>query len=433
MTRSEVSRIRFTKAALERLAALPPDRATYHYDEDGPRGLAVRVTPKGAVTFCLYRSIRGRPQRITIGRWPDLNVVQARAEAARLNAKIASGENPAHAKAQLRAELTFAELYERYLNEHARPRKRTWRQDVQMFERYLKPWANRRLSEITRADVVRVHNTVGTGTRKRRRGTKKAGAPYQANRLLAVIRKVFNFAALLGWAGDNPAKGVPLFREESRERFLTAEELPFFLASLAVEPDETFRDALMMLLLTGARRSNVFAMRWDQVSLSAATWTIPAGSSKNARSMTLPLVPEAVAILERRAANGGDSRPYVFASYGRSGYIVEPRNIWRAILTRAEALHAKARPEARPISLQDVRIHDLRRTLGSVQAALGSSLSVIGASLGHKSLSATQVYARLDLSAVRQSVSAATRAMLSAGLPQDDPTSTEAGDGDSAD
>jgi integrase len=139
----------------------------------------------------------------------------------------------------------------------------------------------------------------------------------------------------------------------------------------------------------------VLAMRWQDVNLQAATWRIP--ETKNDEPQVVALVPEAIEVLrERKPQRDG----YVFSAPSKTGYMTPPKKRWRALLKRAE--------------LKDLRVHDLRRSLGSWQAISGASLAIIGKSLGHKSPDATMIYARLHLDPVRVSVATATSAMLEA-------------------
>jgi integrase len=189
-----------------------------------------------------------------------------------------------------------------------------------------------------------------------------------------------------------------------RDRFLRPDELRPFFEALAAEPNQTMRDFILLALLTGARRSNVAAMRWKDVDLRNAEWRIPAPESKGRKQQLVPLGPEAVAILESRHLD--DKANYVFPSErSKAGHIQDPRRTWQRVLEAS--------------GVNDLRLHDLRRTLGSWQARTGASLVVIGKSLNHRSREATQIYARLDLDPVRQSVERATSAMLeSAGFKE---------------
>lgn len=140
-------------------------------------------------------------------------------------------------------------------------------------------------------------------------------------------------------------------------------------------------------------------MRWQDVDLRRAVWTIP--MTKNGLPQRIPLPPEAVAILERRKAEAVHRETFVFPGPGKTGHLVEPKRAWNAMLKAA--------------GIENLRIHDLRRTLGSWQGRQGASLAIIGKSLGPKTHQATATYVRLDLDPVCQSVESATAAMFEAG------------------
>lgn len=201
------------------------------------------------------------------------------------------------------------------------------------------------------------------------------------------------------WKGDNPAHGIKKFPEKSRNRFLQADELPRFLQAVEAEPNDTIRDYILISLLTGARKANVLAMRWEEINFERCEWRIPI--TKNDTPQTVPLIPEAVEILKARLARY-DHTIYVFPGIGRTGHLAEPKKGWDRILKSA--------------GITELRIHDLRRTLGSWQACTGASLAIIGKSLNHKSPMATAIYARLDLDPVRASMEKATSAMLAAAI-----------------
>lgn len=283
--------------------------------------------------------------------------------------------------------MTLAELFALYLDGHAKLHKKSWQEDEKTFHRYMAKWESRRLSELTRNDVMTLHARIG-----------KNNGKYAANRLLSLLSKMFSFAAEVGFDGTNPAKGIRKFREESRERFLNADELRRLFAALEVEP-KLFRDFFKVALLTGARRGNVLTMRWKELDLDRGLWKVTGEQSKSGDPLTIHLTPAAIEILvARRELVEGE---YVFPGRRETTpHLTDPSPAWRRVLKRAK--------------LEDLRIHDLRRTLGSWQAAAGVSLSVIGKSLGHKNTSTTQIYARLSLDPVRVSVDAAAAAMLKA-------------------
>lgn len=382
-------KIALTKRSIEALKPPKQGDRTYHYDAKTP-GLCVCVSSTGAKAFYLYKKILGRPQRIKLGSCSEITVENARKAAAMALAEIAQGGNPQEKRRKARAVLTLGELFDWYLENHAKPHKRTWAEDQKQFDRYLSEWKSRRTTSISKADVQALHNRIGDKHGK-----------YAANRLRSLLHTLFSKAADVGYEKANPAAGVKRFKEQSRERYLRADELPAFFAALANEPSDTGRDFIMLSLLTGARRRNVMEMRWADVRLDRAEWRIP--DTKTGEPLLVPLVAQAVQILSNRwAAAQTDkrekAREWVFPGRGASGHLMDPTKPWKSVLERA--------------GLSDVRIHDLRRTLGSWQAATGASLPVIGKSLGHKHAATTSIYARLGIDPVRQSVTAATAAIL---------------------
>jgi integrase len=302
--------------------------------------------------------------------------------------QYARGVNPHDIRLAGRKEPTLGDLWKHWLETHAKPHKKSWREDERQYNAFLKRWASRKLSAITRAAVQQLHRTIG----------EKHGH-YAANRMLALLSAMFAMASQVGHRGENPAKGVKRFKEESRDRFLSADELERFFAALHQEPNETIKDFFFVALLTGARRANVQALRWENLNLEMQLWRIPGAVAKSGAPIVVPLVPAVVEIVARRQQTAGGS-PWVFASYGKTGHLVEPKAAWQRLLKRA--------------NLEDLHVHDLRRTLGSWQAMTGASLPIIGKSLGHSQPSTTAIYARLQLDPVRQSVQTAADAILAA-------------------
>lgn len=386
--------INFTKATLQDLPIPLPGKRAY-YRDTRTRGLTLAITSKGTRSFIFYRKIDGRPERILIGRFEDISIEQARNKAAALNAAIAEGHNPADKRRCLRDELTLRELFEEYFARYSKPTKRFSFTDRSKFEQYLGcdnrggiKLSDKKLSKISRADVAQLHSMI----------SKKH--PTTANRVLALISSIFGWAERAGlWEGKNPAKAISKNREKSRDRFLQADELPRFFQALALEENKTLRDYLLISLFTGARQNNVLKMRWEQINLDAGTWYIP--ETKNGTPQTVPLIPNAISILRTRKNQSSILSEFVFEGNGKGGHLTVPKRGWYRILRRAE--------------ISNLRIHDLRRTLGSWQATTGASLLVIGKTLNHKHPSSTAIYARLSIDPVRQAVNTAAEAMLCAG------------------
>ena len=382
----KTNKLNFTKKILETLSLPLKGKRTFYYDTK-VRGLRVSLTDKGSITFIVYRKVNGKPERITLGRYPDLSIESARAKAFEINSQIAQGKNPNQEKSKLRAELTFKELFELYLERYAKPHKKSWSNDYNQYRLYLSHWDKRKISSIHKSDIEAIHAKIDTNH-----------GPYVANRTLSQLSTMFNKAISWGWDGSNPAIGVKKFREISRERFLQGDELPRFFKALEEESNRNLADFFMLGILTGARKGNLLIMRWQDISFDQATWRIP--ETKNGSSHLVPLSPEAIDILKKRFKLKGNE--WVFPSAtSKSGHLEEPKSAWKRILKKAE--------------LQDLRIHDLRRTLGSWQAATGANSYVIGKSLGHKTQQATAIYARFNIDPVRESMEKATSAMMSFG------------------
>ena len=353
-------------------------------------GFALRIT-QGRKSFVLEKRIRGRMRRLTIGPYGPLTVEQARMLAKAHVGAIAQGIDPAQVRQNRLHEPTFADLTAQYLERHA-PRKRSARDDRGMLQTHLAIFRTRKLTDLSRNDVARFHATVGATT------------PYRANRLVALLRKMFNLARDWGlYAGENPATHIPFFREESRDRFVQPEELPRLLQAIAEEPNIYVRTVLLTALLTGARRAEVLTMRWEEVSLTRAEWRIP--HTKAGRPHLLPL-PHALVTLLRRVPRV-DGVPYVFLGQDGTGHLHDIKRAWDRIRTKA--------------GIPDVRFHDLRRTVGSWLAGSGESLSLIGKVLNHRDVSTTAIYARLNLDPVRQALERQATKMLEAAAPPQTP------------
>lgn len=376
----------FTKAEIDSLT-LPASGKRDTYQDTKVSGLHLRISSTGIKTFSVFKRIRGgNPERITLGRFPDMTIDQARRKTMEINLAIADGRSPAEAKRKLKSELLFSELFEEYLERHSKPKKKTWTEDLEKYKNHIeKPLGKRKLSEIDRAAISLIHSNI-----------TKAGHPIAANRILALISSVLGWAISAGLWENNPAIGIRRNKEKSRDRFIQSDELPRFFQALAEEPNETIRDYVLISLLTGARRSNVCSMKWQDINFERAEWRIEA--TKNDTPQTVTLSPEAVEVLQNRKS---DDSEFVFPGNGKSGHLQEPRKGWERILKSAR--------------INDLRLHDLRRTLGSWQAKTGASLAIIGKSLNHKNQNTTAIYARLDLDPVRDSVNTATSAMLAAG------------------
>jgi integrase len=220
---------------------------------------------------------------------------------------------------------------------------------------------------------------------------------HTANRAFDDLRAVLTWGTKHGYfTGENPCAGITKFKTQSRERFLTPDEFGKFFAKLKVERNLDLRDYVYLSLFTGARQANILSMRWEDLNFDLAAWRIPI--TKNRESQTVPLTSLALQVLIDRHENNKKSEEWVFPSYGATGHIVEPKTAWQTFIKTG-------------CKIENLRLHDLRRTLGSYMAMNNQSLQIIGKVLGHKSPAATQIYSRLAFDPLRQAMESAQATM----------------------
>lgn len=438
-------RLKFSKLRLIALP-LPKTRTTYYYDTE-TRGLAVSIGISGRKSFFLYRKVAGSPRRIPIGHFPDISVEQARAAAERLNGEIAIGDNALIKAVSAKKGPTFKAVFDDYMEKHSRPTKLTWKEDEQMFERNLtgkRGWINlagMKLKDVGVQEVKELHRAM---TRFVNENGKEVSRPIAANRTLALVSSIFTHAIREGIFHElNPCRAVKKNRHSSRERFLQHDEAEFFFEALRHDDDLLIVDFIHFALLTGVRRGNILAIKWDQISWDRFEWRIPV--TKNGESQTVPVPAAAMEILVRRRdarPTDGTASEFVFAGHGITGHLVDPKKAWSRICHRATALKlvasladkahftdaekSQAKHEAIGVpkqaitkyedlaerlgisepsyDLRTLNFHDLRRTVGSWLASSGASLPLIGKVLNHKSPQSTQVYARFMLDPVRSAL-----------------------------
>jgi integrase len=316
--------LRLTKDSIERAKLPDSGRKERFIRDDLVRGLGVRITSGGAKSFIFEARVKGRPRRLTIGAWPDFTVALARQKAMEIRTAIAHGEDPHATHLADKREAAFGELTERYMREYARPHKRprSIADDEYYLAHYIPgTWRTRRLSDISRTDIERLHASLGND-----RGH------YAANHAIRLIRHMLNRAGDWGLLrGANPAARIKLFREQKRERYLNPEELVRVNQALLDEPDWRWRAYFPLALMLGTRKSELLSMNWADVDLTARTWRIP--ETKAGNSHLLPLPGPVVDILIGLPSCGKGE--FVFPGDGTSGHIVEPAKAWQRIRARA--------------------------------------------------------------------------------------------------
>ena len=363
---------KLTKRAVEAVA--PGAKDIILWDTD-LKGFGCKVTPKSRrVYFVYYRTRDGRQRRPTIGAHGAITCEQAREIARQWLGDAAAGADPSGQRQAKKGVPTVAEFAERYLAEHAEPHKRpsSIANDRRMLAQHILPALGRRkLSEVTRADVLKLHHAL-------------RHTPYEANRTLAVLSKLFNLAEAWGLRpdGSNPCRHVKRYTEKNRERFLSPAELAC-LGGVIAEAERTQTEspsviaAIRLLIFTGARLSEILTLRWEHVDLDNACLQLP--DSKTGRKVIYlsPPAKKVLAGIERKNGNAN-----VIIGQKPEAHLVNLEKPWRRIRKRAK--------------LDDVRLHDLRHSYASVGAALNMGLPVIGALLGHTQAATTQRYAHLQ-------------------------------------
>ena len=336
-------------------------------------GLGCRVTTAGARAFILnYRTRAGRERRYTIGPVAEWSVGAARVEAKELKKQIDRGLDPL---AEIRADReapTMADLCQRFSEEYL-PRKRLSTQGGYgtLINNLILPRLKHvKVAEVTFGDVDAMHRKI-----------TKDGTPYQANRAVAVLSRMFNLAIKWRMRTDNPAKGIERNPETKRERYLSTDELRRLSEALAGFDDKQSADIIRLLLFTGARRGEVLGMRWVHLDLEEGVWTKPGATTKQATLHRVPLSPQAHQLLAETYRNAGAKAEFVFP--GRAGgHRVDIKKAWHKLCKAA--------------CISGANVHDLRHTYASVLVSSGHSLPTIGRLLGHTQAQTTQRYAHLQ-------------------------------------
>jgi integrase len=359
---------KLTKRTIDALTQSQTDYLVF--DEEMPR-FGVRVMRSGAKSYLIqYRQGR-HTRRYTFGKHGLLTPDLARALARQLLAGVDRGEDPSLARQERRTAPSVADLCQRFLSDHVNHRckpttQREYRRAVELF---IVPVIGKvKVADVQRAQVAALHHHLHE-------------IPYQANRTLGVLSKLFNLAEIWGFRpdGTNPCRHIQKYEEKKRERFLSEAELGR-LGQVLREAEETGSEsraavaAFWLLLLTGCRRGEIQTLKWEYVRGRA----LELPDSKTGRKTLLlgQAALDLLATLPRLPDN-----PYVITGTLPGSYWTDLERPWRRIRARA--------------GLADVRIHDLRHSYASSAVALGETLPIIGKLLGHTQVQTTARYAHL--------------------------------------
>lgn len=356
--------------------------------DDTVPGLGLRVYPSGRKAFVVSYRSRGRKRLMALGTFGVFTVDQARDRARKEIVRAHEGDDPLDARRRERLGQTFGDLAAAYVERHAKAHKRSWRDDDRRLRQHiLASWRGRRLDSFTRADVGALHREIG------------AKAPYEANRLLALLRLMFRLAEEWGYLKEgspSPARGIKRFAESKRKRWVTPDEIPRLAQAIDQEPNTYVRSAIWLYLLTGLRKTELLQARRADVDWDRGVLRLP--ETKSGEEQSVPLSGPALAIMQALPQLEGN--PYLLPGAKSEHHLVNVEKPWRAIRKRAQ--------------VEDVRLHDLRRTVGHWLSQAGTDLNLIKDALRHADLSTTLVYARLGQDASRKALDEHGRRVLEA-------------------
>ena len=341
----------------------PPVKGQSEIWDNKLPGFGVRITSKGTTSFVLLYRFEGKSRRFTLGRYPILSLATAREKAHEALVKVNAGGDPASEKRHtnnLSDTLLFPELVDEFIEKYAKRQNKTWRETERILRRdFLPPWKNKRIDQITRADVNIILDAI-----------IERGAPSGANHCFAMVRRVFNWAIERGLIEKSPCTGMKRpTKDISRDRVLTDEELQAVWKT-ADQEAYPFGVITQLLILTGQRIGEVTTMRWQDIDLGEQLWNLEATRNKSGRAHIVPLTNSTVALIE--------NIPYLH----------------KELLFPAQKINAD-----RPVSgiskfksrldeisqVFDWRIHDLRRTVATGMAKKQIPPHVVERILNHKS------------------------------------------------
>lgn len=373
-----MNRPKLTKSIVD--GARPKEREYFLWDGE-LRGFGLKILPSGKKVFTVfYRTESGRQRRPTIGVYGVLTPAQARDKAIQWLADAAHGGDPAGSRQQKRSAATVKELGERYLSDHAEIHKKpsSIAQDRRMLQRQINPNIGQlKVEAVDRADVVRFHHQLRQ-------------TPYEANRCLALLSKMFSLSELWGLRADgsNPCLHVKKYEERARNRFFTSDELERIGGAIArhrIENavDATALDVILLLALTGCRLGEITNLQWPIVKLDEGAFDLPDSKTGAKR---VPLGRAAVTFIEGLRKQND---LWVFPRVGNDGPISRWKieDTWKTVRKKA--------------GIANARIHDLRHTVGTYSGQSGANAFFVRDLLGHKTLAMTSRYVSPDLGPIR--------------------------------
>lgn len=358
-----------------RLRSLKP-RSGRHIVWDR-NGLGIRIGATGNKSFIYTYRQGNRVRWVTLGTYPALSLADARLKHAEAIKAKSEGHSPADTalvkRQQLKDAPTVTGIIDYYIERYAKRHKKSWKEDERLLRKDLEPRIGTvRAQDVKRRDIIDILEDIAD-----------RGAPVTANRTLAVITRMFNFAVERELLDATPCAGIRrIHKERSRQRVLTEDEIRKFWHGLSNgQMTDGVRLALKLMLLTGQRRAEVVEATWSEFDLENGWWTIPESRTKNRQSHRVPLTSFSAKILEDIQAESRGS-DYLFPSP------MGARPITARAVTRAVHRNAAV------MELTNFVPHDLRRTVASHMAGIGVSRLIIAKVLNHADTAVTAIYDR---------------------------------------
>jgi len=344
---------------------------------DDPACFGVRIYPSGKKSYVVTFRHNNIKSIMVLGNCQTMTLDKARKDAKKHLNDVVHGINPMANKRLEKQGKLVKDLCKAYLEGHA-IHKKSGKDDLSRINRFILPaWGNLPMTDIKRADVKALHTKLG-----------KQGH-YQANRVYSLISKMFNYARAEGLVPEdhiNPCFGITKFKEEKRERFVSHEEFPRLAEAINAELNQSVVYAVWLYLLTGVRKNELLTLKWTDIDFTRKELKL--SDTKNGKAHYLPLSSSALEVLNQIPRLDGN--PFVIVGKNQGCHLVNIDKPWQRI--RAAA------------GLEDVRLHDLRRTVGSWLAQSNNSLHLIGKVLNHSNQSTTAIYARFGNDAVRDAL-----------------------------